>query len=65
MDATHLHILKEKIAGKRPMGRPRARWMSDIIAWTQLKNYAQIKRAAEDRDFWRSMAVDLLLEDDR
>ena len=62
---THLYILEGKIAGKRPVGRPRATWMSDIIAWTQLKNYAQIKRAAEDRDFWRSMAVDLLLEDDR
>ena len=60
----HLYILEGKVAGKRPVGRPRLTWMNDIVSWSKLKNYEQIKRKAADRSAWRSMVVDLLLEDD-
>ena len=62
---THLCILEGKVTGKRPVGRPRLTWLSDILDWTKLRNYEQVKRTAEDRDIWRYMTVDLLLEDGR
>ena len=56
---THLCILEGKVAGKRPVGRPRLTWMNDIISWSELNNYEQVKRKAEDKVKWRSMVVDL------
>ena len=51
--------------GKRPRARPRRIWMDDITEWTDLKTYGEAKRIAEDRERWKSMVVNLLLEDDR
>ena len=61
----HLCILEGKVCGKRLRGRPRLTWTDDIMKWTNLKNYGVIKRVAEDRDKWRTMMVNLLLEDDK
>ena len=62
---SHLCILEGKVCGKRLRGRPRLTWTDDIMKWTNLKNFGVIKRVAEDRDKWRTMIVNLLLEDDK
>ena len=64
----HLYILEGKMYGKKPRGTPRRiwiLWMDDITEWTGLKTYGEAKRIAEDRKRWRSMVVNLLLEDDK
>ena len=63
---THLCILEGTMYyGKEPRGRPRRIWMDDITEWMGLKTYGEAKRIAEDRKRWKSMVVNLLLEDDR
>ena len=49
-------ILEGKFEGKRAQGRPRRMWTNDLIEWTKLKDYAEIKRTACDREMWRSIA---------
>ena len=61
----HLYILEGKMYGNKPRGRPRRIWMDDITEWTGLKTYGEAKRIAEDRKRWKSMVVNLLLEDGR
>ena len=61
---SHLNILEGKVCGTRGRGRPRLTWMDNVLNWTGVKNYVVAKRAAEDRVVWRSMVVNLLLEDD-
>ena len=60
-----MYILESKIEGKRPKGRPRRTWMVDILEWTGLKTYEEAKRTAGDRGRWKTMVVNLLLEDDK
>ena len=60
---THLYILEGKVCGKRDRGRPRRTWMDDIITWTGLETYEKVKRAAEDRQKWKTIIVNLLLDD--
>ena len=62
---THLYILEGKMYGKRPRGRPRRIWMNDITEWIGLKISSEAKRIAEGRKRWKSMVVNLLLEDDK
>ena len=62
---TYLIILEGKIEGKRAQGRPRLTWINDIKVWTRLKTYGEVKRIAEDRYRWKSIVVNLLLEDDK
>ena len=61
---THLYIREGKMYGKKPRGRPRRIWM-DITEWTGLVTYGETKRIAEDRKRWKSMVVNLLIEDDK
>ena len=56
----HLYILEGKVFGKRPKGRPRLTWMDDIMDWTGLKTYENVKRTAEDRNRWKTIVVNLL-----
>ena len=58
-----LCILEGKVCGKKSRGRPRLTWMDDITKWTHLKNFGEVKRAAENRDRSRTLIVNLLLED--
>jgi hypothetical protein len=50
-------ILMEKPEGKRPLGRPRRRWMTNIkmdfreIGWDGM----DLIDLAEDRDLWRAL----------
>src|SRR6188508_2447654 len=62
---SHLYLLEGKIGGKRARGRPRRAWMNDIIDWTDIDTYGEIKRVAEDRKRWKTIVVNLLLEDDK
>ena len=62
---SHLYLLEGKISGKRVRGRPRRTWMNDIIDWTGIDTYGEIKRVAEDRNRWNTIVVNLLLEDDK
>ena len=48
-------ILEGKIRGKRPKGRPRRMWFDDVMQWTMLKDYTEVKRNAEDREAWRAV----------
>ena len=61
----HLYILEGKVFGKRDRGRPRKTWMGDLVKWTGFKSYGEVKRSAEDRHRWKSIIVNLLLEDDK
>ena len=62
---TQLNILEGKIPGERVRGRPRLTWIDDIKKWTGIKTYGEIKRTAEDRKRWKSIVVNLLIEDDK
>jgi len=61
---THLVLLEGKVCGKKSRGKPRLTWMKYITDWTKIDSYGKIKRAAENRDGWRTIAVNLLKEDD-
>ena len=58
----HLTILEGKVCGKRIRGRPRRTWFDDLIEWTEMENYGLIKRKAENRSDWRTMAANLFKE---
>ena len=58
-------MMEGKISEKRARGRPRRTWMNDIIDWTGIDTYGEIKRVAEDRNRWKTIVVNLLLEDDK
>ena len=64
---SHLQILEGYVERKRKVGRPRRTWMKDIIEWTALGDYGEVKRAAEERRSWRLIVVDLRYryEDDK
>ena len=62
---SHLYLLEGKISEKRARGRPRRTWMNDIIDWTGIHTSGEIKRVAEDRNRWKTIVVNLLLEDDK
>ena len=49
-------VLEGKFEGKRAQGRPRRIWTNDVTEWTKLKDYAEMKRTACDREMWRSIA---------
>eukprot|EP00794_Sanderia_malayensis_P012563 gene12562-13849_t len=52
------------INGKRAQGRPRRMWIDDIKEWTNIKEYGQLKREAQNREQWRSMIGNLRTYDD-
>jgi hypothetical protein len=49
------------VEGKRKVGRPNRTigWMDDILKWTGLESYEEVKRAAEERQRWKLMVVNL------
>ena len=61
---THLVLLEDKVCGKKSRGKPRLTWIKNITDWTKIDSYGKIKRAAENRNEWRTIAVNLLKEDD-
>ena len=62
---SHLQILEGQVEGIRKQGRPRDTWIQDMLKWSGRKMYGELKRAAEDRDRWKLMVVNLRIEDDR
>ena len=56
----HLEILEGRVeGGKKKVGRPNRPWMDDILNWTGLESYGQVKRTAEERQRWKLMVVNL------
>ena len=51
-----LLIMEGKITGVEARGRPRRAWTDDLKDWTQLRNYSELKRTAEDRTIWNAFA---------
>ena len=47
-----LLIMAGKISGVKARGRPRSAWTDDLKDWTELRNYSELKRTAEDRTIW-------------
>ena len=54
------YSIQGKVNGTKNRGRPRLTWMNDVIEWTGVKTYENVKRTAEDRDKWRAIVVNLL-----
>eukprot|EP00794_Sanderia_malayensis_P016412 gene16412-18047_t len=59
-----VNIMEGFINGKRAQGRPRRMWIDDIKEWTNIKEYGQLKREAQNREQWRSMIGNLRTYDD-
>ena len=57
-------ILEGFINGKRAQGRPRRMWIDDIKEWTNIKEYGQLKKTAQNRERWRSMIGNLRTYED-
>jgi len=51
-----LLIMEGKISGVKARGRPRRAWTDDLKDWTELRNYSELKRTAEDRTIWNALA---------
>ena len=51
-----LLIMEGKISGVKARGRPQRAWTDDLKDWTQLRNYSELKRTAEDRTIWNALA---------
>ena len=57
IDSSGLNAIMEgKISGVKARGRPRRAWTDDLKDWTELKNYSELKRTAEDRTIWNALA---------
>jgi hypothetical protein len=54
----HLQILESHVERKRKVGRSNRTWM-DILKWTGLESYGEVKTAAEERQRWKLMVVNL------
>ena len=48
-------ILDGKISGVKARGRARRAWTDDLKEWTNLRDYSELKRTAEDRTTWRAL----------
>ena len=51
-----LLIMEGKISGVKARERPRRAWTDDLKDWTELRNYSELKRTAEDRTIWNALA---------
>ena len=59
-----VNIMEGFIDGKKSKGRPRRMWIDDIKEWTNIREYAKLKRKAQCKEKWRPMIGNLrLLED--
>jgi hypothetical protein len=57
--------IRREVCGRVSRGRAKLTWVDDIIKWTNFNNLEKVKRLAEDRDKWRAVIVNLILEDDK
>ncbi|XP_069999418.1 uncharacterized protein [Penaeus vannamei] len=57
-------VIEGTIEGIRGRGIPRRTWGKDITTWTKTENLGSAKRTAENRSLWRSLAVNLRIEED-
>jgi len=48
--------MEGKISGVKARERPQRAWTDDLKDWTELRNYSELKRTAEDRTVWNALA---------
>ena len=56
-------VLIGMVDGKRDRGRQRRTWGDDVKEWSGCESIGRAKRYSEDRDGWRVMVANLLIED--
>jgi hypothetical protein len=49
-------VLREKICIRRKRGRPKVRWLDDVLEDLQEMRIEGWRRKAQDRDQWRRIA---------
>jgi len=49
-------VIVVSVSGVKARGRPRRAWTDDLKNWTELRNYSELKRTAEDRTIWNVLA---------
>ena len=58
-----MRVLEGMVEGKRGVGRQRTMWLDDIKRWSGERRYEQLKRKTEERSSWRTMKVNLRIQD--
>ena len=58
-----LLVLEGMIPGRRDRGRQRKTWLDEVEDWTGIPLYSTIKRRAESRRRWRTIAANPCIED--
>ena len=56
-------VLEGMIDGKRDRGRQRRTWGHDVKEWIRCESIGRARRYSEERDSWRVMVANLLIED--
>jgi len=51
-----LLIMEGKISGVKARERPRRAWTDNLKDLTELRNYSELKRTAQDRTIWNALA---------
>ena len=59
-----LLILKGLVEGPNAVGSPRIGWVDNIIEWTELQNYLNVRRAAADRERYRRLSANPRINED-
>ena len=62
---SYLQILEGRLEGKQKVGRPKGKWMEDVIDWRGLETYGEVKREAEQKESWRLMVSTFSYEVDK
>ena len=57
-------LVDGQVQGNRDRGRPRTGWATNVYEWTESTLYTEMVRKAQDRRAWKSMAVNLMDEED-
>ena len=50
-------LVEGKVNGKRPRGRPRTCWMTNIKDWAEMGRYKECARATRDRMMWKKIVA--------
>ena len=45
----HRQLLEVQFNGKRSRGRPKAKWMENIMEWCKTTSYSELVRGAQNR----------------
>ena len=45
----HRQLLEGQVIGKRSRGKPRAKWMDNIVEWCKITSCSELVRGAQNR----------------